>query len=151
MLFLWFLQIQRRMFTTSSIRCFVFCFCFAVFFFFCLSSDFVVKFPVFGFRVFVLDALTPENHGSTTLFNCFCTSEDKYLQQVRFDVLSFDFVFKFLVFGFWVFVLDALTHENNDSTMLFNCFCKSKDKYLQQVRFYVLFSVFVLLYNLFFI
>ena len=63
--------------------------------------------------------------------------------------LSFDFVFKFSVFGFLVFVLDALTHENTDSTMLFYGFCESKDEYLQQVRFDVLFSVFVLLYSFF--
>ena len=141
--------------------CFLFSFC-CILFSFRLISDFVFKFSVFGFRVSVLDALTPENNDSTTLFNGFCKSEDKYLQQVRFYVLfsafvllyiffhlSFDFVFKFLVFGFLVFVLDALTHENNDSTMLFNCFCKSKDKYLQQVHFDVLFSVFVLLYSFF--
>ena len=140
--------------------CFLFSFCCILFF--RLSFDFVFKFPVFGFRVFVLNALTHENNDSTMLFICFCKSKDKYLQQVRFYVLfsvfvllyiffhlSFDFVFKFSVFGFWVFVLDALTHENNDSTMLFNCFCKSKDKYLQQVHFDVLFSVFVLLYSFF--
>ena len=126
-----------------------------------MSFDFVFKFSVFGFRVFVLDALTHENTGSTMLFYGFCKSKDEYLQQVRFDVLfpvfvllyffrlSFDFVFKFSVFGFRVFVLDALTHENTDNTMLLYGFCKSKDEYLQQVRFDVLFSVFVLLYSFF--
>ena len=69
-------------------------------------------------------------------FMVFCKSKDEYLQQVRFDVsfsvfvllysfffrLSFDFVFKFSVFCFRVFVLDALTHENADSTLLFHGF-----------------------------
>ena len=123
-----------------SMFCFLFSFC--CIFFFRLGFDFVFKFLVFGFWVFVLDALTQEKTASTMLFYGFCKSKDECLQQVRFDVLfsvfvllysfifrlSFDFVFKFSVFGFRVFVLDALTHENNDSTMLFNGFCKPKDE-----------------------
>ena len=48
--FLWFLQIQRRMFTTSSIRCSVFCFRFAVFCF--LFVWFPISFLSFRCLVF---------------------------------------------------------------------------------------------------
>ena len=37
------------------------------------------------------------------------------------------FVFKLSVLGVRVSALDALTPENNDTTILFNGFCKSKD------------------------
>ena len=61
-----------------SMVCFLFSFCF-ILFSFRLISAFIFKLSVLGFRVSALDALTPENNDTTTLFNGFCKSKDQYL------------------------------------------------------------------------
>ena len=120
---------------------FVFCFRFDVLCFIFVWFRFRFEVLVFGFRVSVLDALTPENNDTTSLFNGFRKNKNNVYNKFAsmfcflfsfwcilfsFRLIS-AFAFKLSVLGFRVSVLDALTPENNDTTTLFNGFCKSTD------------------------